>query len=323
MQEHIIAAYSSVDYQLSEKIQLKGGLRYEHTSTELNSSNDGKVIDRQFGRFFPSVYFNYKISPTQQFNISYSKRINRPSFSDMAPFIIFLSPNTSYGGNEALQPAIANTFQVNYRLKTVNFSIQYTQEDSTIVRYQNRFDPNTNTQLIVPNNLSEQNTFSAFVAFPIKIKEWWNIRLFGIYNRQSITLIDEEFGVQEFQQNSFRWNGSQSFKLPNDFSIELSGFYQSASLFGNVKFQPQGVFNFGIQKKLKNQARLTFNINDVFNALKAVGITDLPEENIFVDRAFDFSQRTFKLTYATTFGNQKVKNNRNRNSSKEERNRVN
>ena len=323
LEENVFAAYSELDYQATEKIRLKGGLRYEYTDTELNSTNGGQVIDRQFGSLFPSLFFHYKINLTNQFNLSYSRRINRPSFSDMAPFIIFLSPNTSFGGNAALQPAIANTFQADYRYKTVNFSFQYTQEDSTIVRFQNRFDLVTNTQIIIPDNLRKQRTLSASVAFPVKVNDWWNMRLFGIYTYQTAVSVNDEFGAQEFGQNVFRLNGSQSFKLLYDFGIELSGFYQTTSLNGNVKFEPQGVFNFGIQKRLKNNARLTFNINDVFNSLKAIGVTDFPNEGIFVTRTFDFSQRTFRLTYSTTFGNQKLKSSRNRNSGDKEQNRVN
>ena len=321
--ENIFAAYTELDYQLSEKVRLKGGLRYEYTDTELNSTNGGKVVDRQFGALFPSLYFNYKINPTNLFNLSYSKRINRPSFSSMAPFINFLSPSTTFGGNAALQPAIANTIQADYRYKTINFSILYTHEDSTIALFQNRFDPQTNTQIIIPVNLKEQETLSASIAFPIKVNDWWNMRLFGIVTRQKLVSIDDEFGIQELDQNFFRINGSQSFRLPRNFNIELSGFYQSDRLRGNVKFKPQNIFNIGIQKKLKHNARLTFNINDVFNSLEFTGVTDLPNENIFVTRTFDFSQRTFRLTYSASFGNQKVKNNRKRNSGGEEKRRVN
>jgi len=323
LKENILAAYSEMDYQISNKFRLKSGLRYEFTDTDLSSSNEGKVIDRQFGAFFPSLFFNYKIDPNNQLNWSYSKRINRPAFSDMAPFIIFLSPNTSFGGNTALQPAIAHTFQIDYQFKSVNFSLKYTQEDSTIVRFQNRFDPSTNTQIIIPDNLREQSTFSTSIAFPIDISDWLNMRLFGIYINQSAISVDEKLGIQDFNQNYFRFNVSQSIKLPKDFGIELSGFYQRTSLNGNVKFEPQGVLNFGIQKKLNNNDRITFNINDLFNSLKAVGVTDLPNENIFVTRTYDFSQRTFRLTYSASFGNKKLKESRKRSSVNEEKKRVN
>ena len=323
LQESIWAMYSELDYQVSEKLSFKGGLRYEYTDSELNSTNGGRVVDREFGVLFPSLFLNYKIDPNNQFNLSYSKRINRPAFTDMAPFIFFLSPNTAYRGNAALQPAIANTFQLNYQWKTINIAIQYTQEDSTIAGFQNAFDLASNSQIIGPNNLSEQNVFSASLAFPIKIKDWWEMRWFGIYTYQELVSIAEEFGTLASNQNSFRINLNQTFKLPKDFSIELFGFYQSPLLDGNVRYEEMGMLNFGIQKKLKNNARLSFNIGDVFNSLKSVGGTDFSTQGAIVDRTFDFSQRTFRLTYAASFGNQKLKSSRNRTSGSAEKDRVN
>ena len=323
LKENILAAYTEIDYQLSKKVRLKGGMRYEYSDSELNSTNGGKVVDRQFGEFFPSLFFNYQINSTNQLNLSYSRRINRPSFSAMAPFINFLSPNTSFSGNTALQPAIANTYQADYRYKTVNITLQYTQEDSTIANFQNRFDPILNRQIIQPDNLKEQQIFSASIAFPLKVNNWWTMRLFGQYTWQSATTIDEELGKQIFDQQGFTINGSQSFQLGKEYKIELTGFYQSTSLNGNVQFLPTGVLNIGLQKKLKNNARLTFNINDIFNSFKFIGQTDLPQEQIFVKRVFDFSHRTFRLTYAATFGNQQVKQRRKRNSGRAEKRRVN
>jgi len=323
LKETIMATYSDIDFQLSEKYRLKLGLRYEHTDTELNASNGGKVVDRQFGGLFPSLFFNYQINAKNHLNLSLSKRINRPSFSDMAPFVIFLSPNTFFGGNSELQPSIAKTIKANYQFKTINFSIQYTQEDSTIVRFQNQFDRLSNTQIISPNNLSQQRILSASIAFPLEVNKWWSMRLFGIYVQQSVFIADQDLGSRNLKQINFRLNGSHSFKLPLKFKIELSGFYQSTSLNGNVKFIGQRVLNFGIQKKLSSQAQLTLNVNDIFNSLKAIGDTEIPDEEIFVNRSFDFSQRTFKLTYSHKIGNQKLKNNRKRSNANDEKGRVN
>ena len=68
--------------------------------------------DREFGSLFPSAYLDYKINDNNQINVSYSRRIDRPSFSNMAPFIIFVDPNTLFGGNAALQPAIINSAEL-------------------------------------------------------------------------------------------------------------------------------------------------------------------------------------------------------------------
>ena len=142
------------------------------------------------------------------------------------------------------------------------------------------------------------------------------------YTWRSATTIDN-FGERTLDQNNFRINGDQSFQLPKGYKIELSGFYQSQALNGNVRIEPFYNLNFGIQKKLKNNARLTFNVNDIFNSLVFKTITEVPSEDILVARTFDFSQRTFKFTYSATFGNQKVKGSRKRNSGGAEKRRVN
>lgn len=320
--ENIFAAYTDFDYQFHEKWRLKAGLRYEHTDTDLEDEEVGKVVDRNFGSFFPSVFLNYKMNDQNNLNVSYSRRINRPAFTDMAPFIIFLGPRTSFGGNTALQPAIANTFQVDYRFKAINFSVQYTDEDSTIVRFQNRIDPATNTQLIVPDNLSSQQIFSASVAFPVTVTKWWDMRIFSMYLWQRVTTV-EPLGTFIDRQDNIRLNSTQTFTLPQQFKIELSGFYQTPSLMGNVRFEPFYILNFGIQKQFKNKSRLTFNITDLLDSIVFEGTTEIADEAVFISRTSDFSQRTFKLTYSTTFGNQKVKGARKRESGKEEKGRVN
>lgn len=319
--ENIFALYSQLDYQLSEKTTLKGGLRYEKTDTELNSTNGGQVVDRNLDNFFPSIFWNQKFGEFSSFNLSYSRRINRPSFSDMAPFVIFLDPRTSFGGNATLRPALANTFELSVSRKRINLTAQYTDEDFTIVNFQNRFDPATNTQLIVPDNLEGQKTASLTLSFPIKVTDWWKMRYFTTYLWQESTTL-EDLGRFTFDQSNMRINGTQTFTLGKEWSAELSGFYQTRSLVGNVKFEPLGILNFGIQKKFKDGSRLAFNMNDVFNSLERIGITNLPEENIYIERLFDFSQRTFKLTYSASFGNKGVKKERDRKTGAEDEKKL-
>lgn len=319
--ENIYAAYAQGRFQINEKLGLQTGLRYEFTDTELNSSTEGKVVDREFGSLFPSVYADYKINDNNQINASYSRRIDRPSFSNMAPFIIFVDPNTLFGGNAALQPAISNSVELNYRFKTINLSMQYTHEDSSIAGFQSRFDVALNRQIIAPINLQQQQMFTTSVSFPVKVTDWWNMRLFGMYFwKENITV--DNLGTQVLSQGTYRFNGNQTFTLSKGFNLEVSGFYTSPFINGNLKINAIWGMNFGIQKELKN-GRIAFNIGDVFNSIQSLGITNIPSQNIYSERGFDFSQRTFRLTYSASFGNNKVKRARNRNSSDEERGRVN
>lgn len=303
--EGVYAAYTQAEYPLSAKTQLKAGLRYEFTDTDLTTEKDGQVVDRAFGALFPSVYLNHQLTATQQVNVSYSRRINRPQFNDMASFVFFLDPNTNFSGNASLQPALANTVQADYRFKTINLTLQYTHEDSTIARFQNRFDLATERQLILPVNLRDQQVFNVSVAFPWRPVKWWQMRYFIQYTHTAATTVDADL-IYTDRLNSVFFNGNQTFTLPKDWSVELSGFWRSRQLNGNVRVDPMGVFNIGVQKKFANSSRLTFNATDVFNSLQAQTFTEIPASNFSVARLFDFSQRTFKLTYSARFGNQQV-----------------
>jgi len=106
--------------------------------------------------------------------------------------------------------------------------------------------------------------------------------------------------------------------VPVDFLI-----FQTKSQVGNVTFDPLGSLNVGIQKQFSNNSRLSFNITDVLNSLKRTGKTNLASEEFFVNRTFDFSQRTFRLTYSLSFGSQNIKGTRNWDSAGEERERIN
>ena len=249
---------------------MKAGLRFEHSDTELFSTNGGTVVDRSIGRLFPSMFFSHDINQQNSLNLSYAKRVNRPAFSDMAPFVIFLDPSTSFGGNAALQPAVAHTFQAGYRFKELNITAQYTLEDSSIVRFQNRFNSADNSQLIVPDNLRDQQIFTTSVAFPFRVANWWRMRYSATYTWRESNMRNQS-GILSFTNNNLSVNGSQSFTLAQDISAEISGFFQTRSQVGNVTFDPLGSLNVGIQKRFSNNSRLSFNVTDVLNSLKRTG----------------------------------------------------
>jgi len=94
--------------------------------------------------------------------------------------------------------------------------------------------------------------------------------------------------------------------MPKDWSFETSAFYRSVGLNGNVQTQPYGGLTIGLLKKFTNGAQLAFNISDVLETIQSQGITDLPEQNIFVDRLADFSNRTFRVSYRHAFGDNQV-----------------
>lgn len=324
LKENISAAYAALDLKLDKKSDLKLGLRYEYTVSNLGSAEQADIVDRQYGNLFPSVFLSRTFNERHSANLSYSRRITRPTFNDMAPFVIFLDPYTFFSGNAALQPSISNTLKLDYRFKSALLSVQYAVEDSAIAQFQSRVIEGTNQQLFAAENMKNRKTASVTLAFPVQVAKWWNMQNNLVGTWQEVNAFFDEDPIQVHTKNlQLVW--INSFSLPADFSAELVGFYQSKGLFGTTVSLPMGALNLGIQKKFKNDhGTLRFGIDDMLNSLKFQGESNFPEYNLVSKAIFDFSQRTFKLTYSRSFGNNKLKGARQRDTgAEEERKRVN
>jgi len=324
LDEKIYAAYGSTDYNLSEKIILKLGLRFEYTDTFLETDTDGAVVDRQYGQWFPSVFVNKNFNDDFSMNLSYSRRITRPTFNDLAPFIIFIDPNTFVTGNASLQPGISNSVKYSLNYKSYFLSLQYTNEDSSIANFQESIDEDTGRLIFEASNLDYTKTFSTTIGFPLKISNWWKTQNNFTYNNQKVRTFYNDDPI-ELSLGIFNANSSHSFKISKTFSAEISGFYNSPSFFGAAKQAEIYGINFGSQLYFGDKwGTLKFSITDILDSVKFVVGTDLQEQNIKTRNTFDFRNRTFILTYSRNFGNQKLKSQRKRETgSEEERRRVN
>ena len=323
LRENIVAGYASADLNIDENNSFKFGLRYEHTDSDLITLKEGHVVDREFGKFFPSIFYSRNLNSNQSLNLSYSKRITRPTFNQMAPFAIFLDPNTFFFGNANLQPAFTDNYKIDYRINATLISFQYSKEDSTISTFQDRVDVESNQQLYEPVNLSSANTFSTSLSFPLSVGSRWEMQNNILYIWSETSSYYEEQPIQ-ISQSSLNFNSNHSFKLGKNLVSELSGFYNSSSVSGRSIVRPIYGINFGIQKKFSDGSSLRFNVRDLFNSIKFVGGTDIPELGFLTRGSFDFSNRTFSLSYSTSFGNSKLKSSRDRvTGSEEERRRVN
>jgi hypothetical protein len=323
LDESILAAYMGADYSFDAKTTVKVGLRYEYTDTELITKTQGKVVDRSYGTWFPSVFFNRKITEDLTMNLSYSKRITRPIFDDLAPFVIFFDPNTFVSGNASLQPAISNTFKYDINYKSYFLSFGYTDQDASIASFQETIDEETGRLFFLADNLEYTRTFSIIAGIPVKIASWWRTQSTLTFIKQKVSgFYLGEPVIQDL--GNFSAFSAHSFKISESFSAELSGFYNGPSFFGTARYEEVYGVNIGFQKKFSDKwGTLKFSINDALDSVEFVGGTDLPDQNILTRNVFDFSNRTFNLTYTRNFGNSKLKSARDRETgSEDERRRV-
>ena len=228
LNEKIYAAYISSDSKLSNNTTLKAGLRYEYTSSNLGSETEKNIVDRKYGRLFPTLYISQKLTEKSALNFSYNRRINRPSFTQLAPFLIFFDPKTFITGNPALQPGIMDAVKLDYIIQKFVFSASYSYEANAIVRFLSETDSTDNSQITTSQNLDKSQLVYVSASLPIKITSWWNSQLNIAVNWNKVNAVVNKEAT-EFSQIYYRLTGSESFKLPKKFSIEVSGNYQSAA----------------------------------------------------------------------------------------------
>src|SRR5690606_30531972 len=92
LDESIMAAYTSLHWEPVQDWVIRGGLRYEHTDSYLTSPSEGVLVDRNFGNLFPDLTVTHSLGTTGKAQLAYSRRVTRPTFNDMAPFVFYIGP---------------------------------------------------------------------------------------------------------------------------------------------------------------------------------------------------------------------------------------
>jgi len=324
LEENIGAAYASMQYQANERLDMILSLRFEYTYSNLGSVEEKDIIDRRYGSLFPTLNLSYQFNESNRFQLAYNRRINRPKFNELAPYVIFLDPNTFISGNVALQPSFTDAVKADYQHKNLLFSLSYSHENEAIANWQPTIDAETNTQVSRPENLDFLNTLTATLSFPVYISKWWEMQNSAFFMWQKS---QADFGEESiaFRQKSVRLNTSQSFLLPAGFTFELSAFYNSPLLFGYMKRRAFGEVTIGLQKAFADNSRLRLSWSDLFRTNTMRFETTIPEQDLNTNMDFILETRILRLTYTRSFGNKKVKALRENRStgSEEERRRVN
>ncbi|WP_210490625.1 outer membrane beta-barrel protein [Rufibacter aurantiacus] len=325
MLEDIGAAYVNFSHQLPFKVKLQTGLRYEYTHTDLHTIEKEPIVDRRYGNLFPSIFVSRDLSKKSSLQVSYSRRITRPTYDNLAPFVYFIDPNTFLSGNTNLRPTITDALQTTYRFKDAYLiTLGYSYDKTPIIAWQIHLDSATNKQYARAENLKHRRNYSLTLSLPFNPTRWWQIQsnlmatwiiTTGLYDGREVTLKSGFANV----------NLNQTFKLPKDFTLEISGFYQTRTPFGISYIKALGALNAGIQKELEEEKGMfRLSIEDIFWTSRFRILSDMKELNLYSSFDGIFSDpRVVRLTYSRNFGNRNMKASaRRETSSTEERKRA-
>lgn len=318
LNENISALYSSFSFKLDENTSLVAGLRYEYLNSVLSSETEEGIVDLHYGKLFPTFYLSRKLNKNNTVQFAYSRRIDRPTFNQLAPFVLILTPETFVKGNVNLVPAISGIVKADYQYKSIMLTLSYTDTENAISRFQPKIDEEENIQYLSSSNIDSRKTFSTMLAFPINVSKWWRMQ-----NNLSWVMYKIVTGYEgedlDIENNSYRFNSIQTFDVTKRFSAEVSGFYQSLAIWGIVERKPFGRVDLGLQLKFKNESsRLNLNVSDVFKNGYLRTTAHVPELNIDMNNRLYFESRRAMLTFTHNFGNTKAQAARKRNTASDE-----
>ncbi|MDB5088318.1 MAG: hypothetical protein JWR09_2312 [Mucilaginibacter sp.] len=327
--ELIAAGYAVLNWKPDSLTSLSAGARYEYSSnTTDHSLNAQYFVDRKLRKLFPDVFLSRKLNATNTLQLSYTERISRPSFADLASYVSYNSPTSVFTGNPALKPTITHNFKLAYNWQDYLFSILYSRDTNPIEGVQGVPGPTPGLVYLMPENADWQNNLAAQVTIPVKPAAWWemNYNFTGGWHRYRISYFPELLEKSYF---SYSLNFTESFKLPAGYAIELSGYYNSSSYNSNSRSNGNAIFNLGFKKELRDQnGSFQVSIADVFRANNYRGhlgvlITDAFKSDVQVNYQPESHFRPIiKLSYSRSFGSKDKKVTRDTNGTKAEQERL-
>ncbi|HEY5968515.1 MAG TPA: TonB-dependent receptor [Chitinophagaceae bacterium] len=321
-EENVNAAYVNYSRPLTKKWFGQFGLRLENTNATGDLVTTGQKFDRHYTQLFPTAFIQYKASEKNSFVLNYGRRIQRPNYQDLNPFILFLDKYTFEQGNPNLQPQFAHNIELTHSFKgIINTTLNYTKTTDIIneVLQQNT---DKNETYIKKDNIAKQRQYGISVSASGTIKKWWTPNLWAnLYNNAFEGVINGDHvktGATTLQANL-----QNQFKLGKTLSAELSGYYNSGGVQGVFQIKSFGMVNMGIsQQVFKGKGTLRLTGRDVFRTQKIKGHVEYSNIDASFQQRRDSRQVALGFTYR--FAKGKVGNTPKRKTggANDEQNRV-
>jgi iron complex outermembrane receptor protein len=322
-EENINAAYVNLSKPLTSKLSAQFGLRLENTNAKGNQVTTGEKFDRHYTQLFPTAFFQYTASKNHTFGLNYGRRIRRPNYENLNPFIEFLDRYTYQQGNPNLKPQFSHNVELSHTFRNaITTTLNYTRT-TDIMQQVLEQNAEKNETFMSHANIASQRQVGLAISAGTPITKWWtsNIYVNGFYN-QFEGIVDSVFVSVEAA--TFVLNGSQQFKIGKTTSAEISGWFRSAGIEGVLETRPMGMLSVGAsQQIMKGKGTLRLNIRDVLYTQKFQAKSRYGTVDAAFQEARDSRVVNIGFTYRFSKGKINGNNSRKRNSNtSEEQSRV-
>jgi outer membrane receptor protein involved in Fe transport len=298
--ENIYAAYINTSKEI-KRFSFQAGLRLENTVSDGHQLGNVQKPDSAFRRsytsLFPTAYIQYKTDTAGRNTISlnYGRRIDRPYYQDLNPFISPLDKFTFYTGNPFLKPSFSD-----------NIELQFTYHDKYTAGFaysRTRDDVNETIEIVDriyysrPGNIGRYTVMTFSLDGTYEPVKWFSF--------QFHTEVSQLHSVSDFYTGKLDTKGTFTFLRPiftfkpgKDWSIQLDGGYQSKITNAQFVIQDRKRINAAISKKLSSIATIKLVVNDIFYMFGTRGtINNLANTTANWTNWFDSRTAVFSFTY--------------------------
>lgn len=268
-EERINAAYGIVGNK-TKKLSYQAGLRAEWTgvTTTLKQTND--VNKRTYANLFPSVHVSYDLPKQNAVQLSFSRRVRRPQYNDLSPFMTYSDNRNYFSGNPDLNPEFTNAFEIGHikyvEKGSISSSVYYRHTNGKIISIR-RVEENGDSYT-KPENLGTENSYGAEFTGSYTLYQWW--KLDGSLN--FFRAITNGQGVDsEFQSDTYSWfaRTTSRFTLWKNTDLQLRANYEAPQQTPQGKRKALATLDLAASRDVfKNNGTLVLSVTDVFNSRK-------------------------------------------------------
>lgn len=313
-QEDVHSVYANYGNQ-HERFGYQLGARLEQTfmSTEVETEN--AYFENNYLNFFPSVFLTYETKKQHQFQLSYSRRVNRPGPYQLSPFVDRSDPNNLRTGNPTLLPEFTNSSEISYLRSWDKFfltsSFFYRITNGVIQRVISLNEENIAS--VTFENLNNRNDIGfEFIAKNDLTKRWNITTTYNLFR----TSIDGGNIPGTMENSNLTWTLSvlSNLTVPKWFQVQFNANYTAPRATAQGMIKEIFFMNIGLKRNiLDNKGSLSFNLTDILNTRRFLIETE--GTNFTQDLMFNRETRIATLTFSYRFGKQERRPQRKRSNN--------
>ena len=319
-EENVLAAYSSYKSKFSDKVSFQAGLRAEYSDITGTSVTLQQVNTQRYLDFFPSINVQQVVSKNYQIIYNANRRITRPNYRLLNPFVYYIDPLTTEQGNPKLRPQYANNLEMNHVIKnTYQLSMGYSVTNDVFQQIftQNEQDRSTTT---FTANLDKSQSMNIRAIIPIEITKWWSTnQMLQVTNSRWKSQIGD--ALLDVTQTSMMARSQHTLSLPAGFKVEIIGMYVGPMQYGQALIKGFGWVDAGFTKNFMKE-KLSLSVNGTDLLRSQIIRADIQFDTIDSQFRQYRSNQGVRFTLRYKFAQGESFRISNRSGSTEERNRL-